>query len=311
MDNKNKKTVPKKRPISGFSELLEEHSDGRSGFTGRRKRIQELEKILDSKIITYIQNLEEEGIYIDTDDVTILTGILTQFERAKTIDLIIHSYGGEALAAQRIVYAFREYAKNFRVIVPNIAKSAATIVAFGAEKILINSTAELGPIDPQFKYKGHYIPKKILPEKTEELIKKIEDKIGKGHDATAYIQQLAMIDPSVTESCKRAVEDAELVATELLLSGMLKKEKDKKRKAKETVDFFLKAPKTHGRRVTASEIHKRKDIHLKYEIISKKSPAWGPLSELMSLYEVCFHTPGENIGNIFETADFSFSTRFV
>jgi ClpP class serine protease len=39
--------------------------------------------------------------------------------------------------------------QKLRVIVPNIAKSAATLFALGADEILMGYLSELGPIDPQ------------------------------------------------------------------------------------------------------------------------------------------------------------------
>ena len=38
---------------------------------------------------------------------------------------------------------------EFRVIVPDQAKSAATLIALGAKGIVMSNTSELGPIDPQ------------------------------------------------------------------------------------------------------------------------------------------------------------------
>ena len=36
-----------------------------------------------------------------------------------------------------------------RVIVPDYAKSAGTLMALGADRIIMSETSELGPIDPQ------------------------------------------------------------------------------------------------------------------------------------------------------------------
>ena len=63
--------------------------------------------------------------------------------------------GGLALAAEKIVKVCRTYSgDDFEVLVPKAAKSAATMIAMGARRILMEPTAELGPIDPQ-------VPRKI------------------------------------------------------------------------------------------------------------------------------------------------------
>ena len=38
---------------------------------------------------------------------------------------------------------------RLRMIVPDLAKSAATLMVLGADSILMSDTSELGPIDPQ------------------------------------------------------------------------------------------------------------------------------------------------------------------
>jgi hypothetical protein len=47
---------------------------------------------------------------------------------------------------------------QFEVIVPHMAKSAATLICFGASCIHMGPTAELGPVDPQVKYINRDIP---------------------------------------------------------------------------------------------------------------------------------------------------------
>jgi hypothetical protein len=46
---------------------------------------------------------------------------------------------------------FREFADEFYVLVPFKAYSAATLVALGADKIIMGKKGELGPIDPQIE----------------------------------------------------------------------------------------------------------------------------------------------------------------
>jgi ClpP class serine protease len=66
----------------------------------------------------------------------------------KGVDLFIHSNGGSGTVPWRIVSLIREYTKNFAVLVPHHAFSAATLVALGADKIIMHKMGCLGPIDP-------------------------------------------------------------------------------------------------------------------------------------------------------------------
>jgi Serine dehydrogenase proteinase len=76
---------------------------------------------------------------------------LTKSDRAKPILLILNSTGGDVAAAYLIAKLCREHTIfTFEVAVPRRAKSAATLICCGADKIHMGSLSELGPIDPQF-----------------------------------------------------------------------------------------------------------------------------------------------------------------
>ncbi len=65
------------------------------------------------------------------------------------LDLILHSPGGTAEAAEAIVDYLRGRFPTLRVVVPVAAMSAATMVAMAADEIVMGTHSQLGPIDPQ------------------------------------------------------------------------------------------------------------------------------------------------------------------
>jgi hypothetical protein len=65
------------------------------------------------------------------------------------LDVLIHSRGGDINDAYRCLRCIRRHARAVTVIVPFIAKSAATFVAVGGDEILIGVDGELGPLDAQ------------------------------------------------------------------------------------------------------------------------------------------------------------------
>lgn len=67
----------------------------------------------------------------------------------RDIALVLDSFGGMSLVAYRIASLFQRHAKSFTVVVPRIAKSAATLLALGASEIILGDDAELGPLDVQ------------------------------------------------------------------------------------------------------------------------------------------------------------------
>jgi len=104
----------------------------------------------------------------------------TQFksERAKysnsdDIHVIIESGGGDADAAYHIATLLHSHFKGtIKYIIPRFAKSAATLLVCGGNKIVMGETSELGPLDPQIPQNdGSYISAKAV-HSTLELIKK-------------------------------------------------------------------------------------------------------------------------------------------
>jgi hypothetical protein len=68
----------------------------------------------------------------------------------KSILLIINNKGGRIEPAYLISKTCKENSPQFNVVIPRRAKSAATLIALGANEIHMGSMSELGPIDPQF-----------------------------------------------------------------------------------------------------------------------------------------------------------------
>jgi len=70
--------------------------------------------------------------------------------RAKNVVLFLISTGGSAEPAYQISKLCKSFAfEKFTVVVPRHAKSAATMVAIGADEIHMGPLGQLGPIDPQ------------------------------------------------------------------------------------------------------------------------------------------------------------------
>ena len=69
---------------------------------------------------------------------------------SKDVYLFLVSRGGQIEPAYLISKICKTYAKTrFSVAIPRIAKSAATLIALGADEIHMGMLGELGPIDPQ------------------------------------------------------------------------------------------------------------------------------------------------------------------
>lgn len=73
-------------------------------------------------------------------------------QEEKEIDILIVSYGGDPTVAWRIISMLRERFNKIGVLVPYAAYSAATLLALGADEIVMHPFSNLGPVDPQLTY---------------------------------------------------------------------------------------------------------------------------------------------------------------
>jgi hypothetical protein len=89
---------------------------------------------------------------IDSFDLDQIFKALTQINpgHAKDVVLFLLSSGGAGEPAYQISKVCKSFAKSsFKVVVPRLAKSAATLLAIGADEIHMGLLGQLGPIDPQ------------------------------------------------------------------------------------------------------------------------------------------------------------------
>ncbi len=85
--------------------------------------------------------------------VTLFEELVYDANPEQDLHLLLWSQGGDGETAVRLLRAAQARSKEFTVIVPDQAKSAATLIALGAHHILMGPASDLGPIDPQMQLK--------------------------------------------------------------------------------------------------------------------------------------------------------------
>lgn len=81
------------------------------------------------------------------------TGFMTcshGVDRAKGLDLILHTPGGDVAATESLIdYLHSLYAGDIRAIVPQLAMSGGTLMAVSCKEIVMGRQSSIGPIDSQ------------------------------------------------------------------------------------------------------------------------------------------------------------------
>jgi len=109
-----------------------------------------IESIRKSKVLAYITSDREPPLKakIALDILPIFYDHLRKIKNTKRIDLFIYSTGGDIITPWRLVNLIREFTNEFNVLIPYKAHSAATMIALGANEIIMGPLGELSPIDP-------------------------------------------------------------------------------------------------------------------------------------------------------------------
>ncbi len=114
----------------------------------RQELFQRIEKLSGARLIAYVSGPDA---FIERADTAYFNDLLYSVSVNTNIDLLLHTPGGDIDAAEKLmsILRLRVGVGRLRVIVPDFAKSAGTLMAIGADSIVMSDTSELGPIDPQ------------------------------------------------------------------------------------------------------------------------------------------------------------------
>lgn len=112
----------------------------------------------------------------------------------KRLVIVINSPGGSAETVEKLVHIIRYHYEEVYFIIPDEAMSAGTIFALSGDKIFMDYTSSLGPIDPQVHNGKEWVPALGYLDQVEKMIQKSSD--GLLTDAELVILQnldLAML----------------------------------------------------------------------------------------------------------------------
>jgi hypothetical protein len=116
----------------------------------RLQLVSEIEKLRGSRVLCLLtgDRAPNYATIIAADAPPLLYQHLEKIGKVDQIDLLLYSRGGHTLSGFRIPGLVREYCERFAVLVPYRAHSTATLVALGADEIVMTPLAELSPVDP-------------------------------------------------------------------------------------------------------------------------------------------------------------------
>lgn len=122
-------------------------------YADRVELYEKIEKERGQPLITYITSSRSNAEGIIASDVIpeICQQILKIPKDIQEIDLLVVSRGGDPIVSWRIISLLRERFDKLNILIPYEAYSAATLLALGADEIIMHPFSNLGPVDPQLQ----------------------------------------------------------------------------------------------------------------------------------------------------------------
>lgn len=254
-----------------FTDILNENS-----HLTRKNLIKLIEQKLGGKLISYVENSEHPFASINIHDTLYFEDLLRSAGDSKKGFLLLNSSGGNGNAAEKLLSMCRKrFSEEFTVIVPNFAKSAATMMCLGADKIMMGYLAELGPIDPQILGGGAFpIPARSFIDGLEMVRKNITER---GDPPNMYLSMLQQVKPEMISMCQSAIDDARCFAETWLSKYMLQSDKEH---AKKVADWLSDGQtyKSHGKVIDYVEA--KNILKLNVEPVNPDSELWYWIWEL-------------------------------
>jgi hypothetical protein len=112
--------------------------------------IRTLEKQRKSRIFCFVQS-DKQHICSPTFGLMLSERDKLRAGNIETLEVLIHSGGGHPEIAFQAIKFLRRHCKRLTMIVPMMAKSAATLMCLLADTIYMGELAELGPLDIQIE----------------------------------------------------------------------------------------------------------------------------------------------------------------
>lgn len=252
----------------------------------RVKYLKKLELMTGRNVIAYYSGwlqYPHPNCSINDNDKNAFMNTIYKLDKTKGLDLILHTPGGNVAATESIVdYLHTIFDNNIRVIVPQIAMSAGTMIACASSEIIMGNHSNLGPIDPQFNGK----PTQSIIEEFELAKKEISED---PQNAFAWKPILQQYHPSFIVECYKANKWSEEIVKKWLTKCMFRNNpQNRSQKVQELVEKLIdhQEMKTHERHIS-----KQKCIDIGLKIYDLEAKGEKDLQDtILSIHHSFMHT---------------------
>lgn len=226
----------------------------------RRKYIAQLAAHNDRNVIAYysgwlVPKADDFNVSISDLDKHALMSVVFGLDKDKGLDLILHTPGGSIDATESIVdYLWTVFNKDIRVIVPQLAMSAGTMIACSAKEIIMGKHSNLGPIDPQMFSPGvgFNVPAQGVIDEYDVALNQIKTEPS---SVPLWQTIFSRVHPSFINECMLAIKHSKQLVHMWLMNNMLVNTPGNTKIADNIVDNLSDhgITKSHGRHISRTE----------------------------------------------------------
>lgn len=174
------------------------------------------------------------------------------------LDLILHSPGGSPEAAEAVVSFLRSRFSHIRVIVPQLAMSAATMIACAADEIVLGRHSFLGPTDPQLLLSTSLGVRAVPAQAVLDQFDQAQRECTDPAKLSAWLPMLGQYGPDLLAQCESALDMSRELVRTWLVAYMFKDKRDRSRRAKKVSNWLSGHGnfKSHSRHIPRTEFEK-------------------------------------------------------
>lgn len=203
------------------------------------------------------EGVPPELISITEEDVQGLMEVVHGLKGTE-LDLIIHSPGGSPEATEAIVSYLRSKFDDIRVIIPQAAMSAATMLACSSNRIIMGRHSSIGPVDPQFILQTQLGPQMVPAQAILDQFELAKLECADPKNLAPWLPILSQYGPALLVQCKNALALSETLVSQWLELFMFANQKDAKKISKKIARKLSnhKIFKSHGRHINRDQARK-------------------------------------------------------
>ena len=176
------------------------------------------------------------------------------------LDLILHSPGGSPKAAEAIVAYLRSRFSHVRVIVPQLAMSAATMIACAADEIVLGKHSFLGPTDPQILLQTSLGARAVPAQAVLDQFDRAQRECADPAKLPAWLPMLGQYGPDLLVQCESALDMSRELVKTWLETYMFKGLSDRSERAESVSEWLAdhKHFKSHARHIPRTKVEDRR-----------------------------------------------------